>query len=56
MARYVIRVLQGICLMLFLLIVIDIMVGTIKIGPPPIPLDIEGHTAPFDESPGWGIS
>ena len=55
MAQYVIRVLQGICLALFLIIVIDVMVDTIKIGPPPIPLDIEGHTAPFDEYPGWAI-
>ncbi len=58
MARIIVWLLQITCLSVFLLILVDLAdlsADKWKIGPPPVPLDVEGHTAPYSDSPGWAI-
>ena len=55
MARLTVRVLKILCLTVSLMIAVDVIVVTMKIGPPPVPLDPEGHMAPYSESPFFGI-
>lgn len=54
MAQLIIRLLQITCIFVLLLIVAEVS-GTVArrydIRPPSVPLDREGHTAPFYESP-----
>ena len=55
MTTWILRFLQAMCLAVCSLIVIDIFVDVVKVGPPPVPLDKEGHMAPWSEDPGWDI-
>ena len=47
-----IRILKYACLAIYWLIGINVLVYGIKHGPPPVPLDPEGHMAPYYETPG----
>lgn len=49
------RILRYVCLAIFLLIEIDVIAFGMKHGPPLVPLDPEGHMAPYSETPGWGF-
>jgi hypothetical protein len=52
MWRLIVCLLQIMCLTVFLLIFVDLAdlcVDKWKIGPPPVPLDVEGHTAPYSD-------
>jgi hypothetical protein len=49
------RLIQTIGLAFCLLSAIVLIIGTIKNGPLPVPLDHEGHMAPWPDHPGWGI-
>jgi hypothetical protein len=55
MKRRTIRILKYACLTIFVLIGIDVIIFGIKHGPPPVPLDPEGHMAPYYETPGWAF-
>src|ERR1700733_1868610 len=55
MTTWILRFLQAMCLAVCSLIVIDIFVDVVKVGPPPVPLDKEGHMAPWSEDPAWDI-
>ena len=55
MTKWILRLLQAMCIAVGSLIVIDIFVDVVKVGPPPVPLDKEGHMAPWSEDPGWDI-
>jgi hypothetical protein len=58
MARIIVWLLQIMCLTVLLLILVDLAdlgVDKWKIGPPPVPLDVKGHTAPYSDSSGWAI-
>jgi hypothetical protein len=52
MRRRTIRILKYVYLAIYLLIGIGVLVLGIKHGPPLVPLDAEGHTAPYYETPG----
>jgi hypothetical protein len=49
MARWVIRTLQGLCLAVIIVIIFDMAESGLM--PPPVPLDEEGHTEPYSDSP-----
>ncbi len=54
MARMIIHFLEITCLFVLLLILVDvsdIVVRRTNFRPPPVPLDREGHMAPYYESP-----
>jgi hypothetical protein len=55
MAQFIIRLLQIACLIFFAMLLIDVFVGTMRTGPPLVPLDTQGHMAPYSESPFFGI-
>jgi hypothetical protein len=55
MRRRTIRILKYVCLAIYLLIGIDVLIYGIKHGPPLVPLNPEGHVAPYYETPGWGF-
>jgi hypothetical protein len=44
-----------ICLLVLTFILLNLLAAAMKIDPPPVPLDPEGHTAPYSDSPLFGI-
>ena len=50
-----IQILKYACLAIYCLIVINVLVYGIKHGPLPVPLDPEGHMAPYYETSGMGL-
>jgi hypothetical protein len=57
MARQLICFLQLICFAVAVMLVSNIIFVVIENGPPPVPLDTEGHMAPYTDYPsgivGW---
>jgi hypothetical protein len=55
MVRPNLRTAGMICLAVIALVLLDMLATAMKIDPPPVPLDPEGHTAPYYDSPLLGI-
>jgi hypothetical protein len=55
MARSTQQTTYLICLTVFTFILLNLLAAAMKIDPPPVPLDPEGHTAPYSDSPLFGI-
>jgi hypothetical protein len=51
MGRLVIQFLLVTCLIFSLAIPLAMLASAMKMSPPPVPLDPEGHMAPYYESP-----
>jgi hypothetical protein len=52
MARQLILFLQSMCFAVAVMLVTNVIFLVIQNGPPPVPLDTEGHMAPYTEYPG----
>jgi hypothetical protein len=48
------RIAATICLGILALILLDMLAARLRIGPPLVPLDPEGHVAAFGDSPIFG--
>jgi hypothetical protein len=51
--RWVIPLLQSMCIALAAIIYVSMVVITARIGLPPVPLDTEGHMDQYPDSPSW---
>ncbi len=49
--QWLIRLLQYMCIAIAVMIYIEMVVVTARIGPPPVPLDTEGHMDPYWTNP-----
>ena len=52
--RWLIRLLQYMCIVIAVMIYIEMVVVTARLGPPPVPLDAEGHMDQNPDSASWG--
>jgi|HubBroStandDraft_1064217.scaffolds.fasta_scaffold56440_3 hypothetical protein len=52
MARQLICFLQSMCFAVAVMIASNIILAVIEYGPPAVPLDAEGHMAPYTDYPG----
>jgi len=54
-ARWIIRRLKCMCLVFTIMIFVEIVAGAMRVGPPPVPLDTEGHMAPYPDFLSWSV-